>query len=102
MARGQYKHASPGQQKLWQAMRMAKPVFTYGHLQVLTEAPKCTVKSYVLRLAQAGYLRRVGTERPAAYQLVRDTGPQPPMLRRDGSVYDANRDVVFGEVARVE
>ena len=79
----------------WSAMRILRR-FTIPEVAATAEAEANNVQRYVFGLAKTGYLRVVrarvsGTKMGSAiYALVNDTGPLPPRLHRDGSIYDAN------------
>ena len=55
-------------------------------------------QKYCARLARAGYLRPLPRRAAGGwvrYLLIRDTGPRPPRIRRDGTVEDANTGETF-------
>lgn len=88
--------------RIWRAMRMLRP-FTFVDIETTAEASRRYVSNYCWALHRAGYLRRTeakstgGPGRSTAYWLlIRDTGPMPPMRRRDGTVYDVNEECVYG------
>ena len=81
--------------RIWRSMRILRR-FTAPDLCATAEAGRWNVQQYMLALARAGYLRiavprkcgvRAGH---AIYALARDTGPNPPRIHRDGTVYDPN------------
>lgn len=53
--------------------------------------------SYITRLARAGYLERVLEAREFVWRLARDTGPQAPVLRQGGGVFDPNTGETHAE-----
>ncbi len=82
---------------MWRGMRIAK---TFSHHDIAAAASQGgmvvklqTAKSYVLALAQAGYLTVVKPGRPAhatVYRLTRNTGPHAPAVTRRKCVFDRN------------
>lgn len=86
-----------GQLNMWRSMRVAREFSTtdlaaYSTVPPVVIAP-ASAQKYCLRLAQAGYLRPLGRRARAdgmRYLLIRDTGPRPPRVRRDGTVEDRN------------
>lgn len=80
---------------VWLAMRQLLR-FDIPTLVMTTEVANRTVKDFVYAIGRAGYLRnqRIATGTPSGskfiWQLVRDTGPLPPLTRRNGNVYDQN------------
>lgn len=91
-------------QKLWRSMRMLR-AFTYQKLEITTEGTRRYITNYCIALHRAGYLRRseakIGPRRKSAvWTLIRDTGPNPPMCRRDGTVFDTNEHRVYGEATQ--
>ena len=101
--RGAYSTASQGPAlgRVWQCMRVMRR-FTRGQLMTTAEAGETAVQKYVRALADAGYLRLVAPRvngRPGSqdeWQLVRDSGPQPPIRRKDGNgVFDPNTHVAW-------
>ena len=93
--------------RLWRAMRQEKK-FTINALLINAVRDETSAYSaaghYVRRLERAGYLMRLPRREAGSsltsngflrWSLVNDTGPLPPLPRRDGSVYDPNT----GEVA---
>lgn len=95
-------------ERLWAAMKPLRG-FTNGEIASLIRARSAdVVGNYVRTLHRAGYL---DAEKPRGqglavhYRLRRsmDTGPEPPIVLRDGSVWDANRlAVVWTPVAEPE
>ncbi|MDF2232199.1 hypothetical protein P2H44_06495 [Albimonas sp. CAU 1670] len=86
-----------GQLNMWRSMRVAREFSTtdlaaYSSVPPVVVAPSSAQK-YCLRLARAGYLRplpRRSGSGEVRYVLVRDTGPRPPRIRRDGTLEDPN------------
>ena len=62
--------------------------------QDLVEVSERTVKAYCTALRQAGFLKVVRKAQPpkrqASYQLINNTGPNPPMIQRTKQVFDPN------------
>ena len=84
------------------AMRKMR-VFTTRGLERITGAKYQNAKRYVAALARAGYLRQEGFELQCRkWRLVRDSGPYPPTVRRDGSVFDVNTRTVYEDGVGVE
>lgn len=89
-------------EQLWRGMCMLRR-FDYRDLieTASVEIAEETARDYCKHLLAAGYLRVVAKASPSAgriarYQLVRDTGPHPPQIRRVKQVYDPNLQAVFG------
>lgn len=87
--------------RIWLAMRMLRP-FTFNDIEATAQASRRYISNYAWALHRAGYLRRteakIGPRRKSAvWLLIRDTGPHPPMRRRDDTVYDVNEERVYGE-----
>lgn len=88
----------PRDTRIWQIMRKMK---TFSALDVAAWSTRDDddvttedVQRYIRPLLDAGYVRVRGEaqrgKRPARYQLVRDTGPKPPVMKRIQAVYDPN------------
>ena len=89
-------------EQLWRTIRVLKE-FTIRGLAISaateeTPVAEETAKKYVRHLYNAGYLRRMsgandksGAPQFSLYRHMR-TGPKPPQIRRDGTVYDPNLD----------
>ncbi len=84
-------------ENMWRTMKILK-TFSWHDVQVAAStetvpiSPK-TARSYVEMLAQAGYLRAISKPEPGVkslYRLVKNTGAQPPVIKRGGVVYDPN------------
>lgn len=90
----QRRHQPSARQRMWQSMRILRR-FTIGDLEATAEATRHGAQRYVSGLERAGYLtraaERVSGVRGGAVQfrLVRDSGPQAPVLYR-GAVRDLN------------
>jgi hypothetical protein len=78
--------------RVWRSMRILRS-FTIPQLAATSDANLRNVTAYVTGLARNGYLRvtrrksRLGA---GTYMLVRNTGPNPPQLAHDQSLYDPN------------
>lgn len=88
-----------GREQMWRTMRLLKS-FTAVDLAVhaSTEEHPVAVKeaaSYCRALAKADYLDQLAT----GYRFIpnRYTGPMPPMIQRDKSIYDPNLKKVVWE-----
>lgn len=79
--------------RIWQSMRVLRR-FTVPDLAATAEVSEDRAREFVRWLHRIGYLRQLrhATGNPgghALYQLVRDTGPKPVRVGRDG-IYDPN------------
>ena len=87
--------------KVWQSMRILRR-FCTAELLATTGATQRLTETFVRALSQTGYLRLVAPRvngRPGSrniWQLVRDTGPLPPVRRGQGGVWDANTQRLHG------
>lgn len=88
----------------WQTMRLWKKAgqaWSVPDLAAVIEAAEVSnLKVYLRGLHRAGFVSQVERanpfrRRPAKWRLVRDTGPNPPRLRQDGTVYDPNTRTVW-------
>ncbi|HUY26173.1 MAG TPA: hypothetical protein VMV27_02030 [Candidatus Binataceae bacterium] len=78
--------------RIWRSMRILRS-FTIPQLVATSDATKKNATSYVSGLARNGYLRVTRTKKPGApgvYMLARNTGPNPPRVGHDHSIYDPN------------
>lgn len=94
------KNEASAQYDIWRSMRVLRRFTLPELVSTVTTTTQKSIYTYVWRLKRAAYLasdRPKKTER-TVFRLLRDTGPYAPMLRRDGTVYDANKKAVFGEV----
>lgn len=103
----------PGQvnRQIWTAIR-GLATFSYREITVAASTEDVpiaegTVKKYLTRLSQAGYLRVVepgGPCKPRTYALKRsmDTGPEAPRVLRTKLVWDQNREQIMGEAIAEE
>lgn len=84
-------------QNMWNTMRRMDS-FSAKDVCVMSNTPDVEISetaasNYCSLLAQAGYLRVVqrGSRKSLArYQLVDNTGPNPPIIRRETKIYDGN------------
>jgi hypothetical protein len=84
-------------ESMWRTMRMIKR-FDYRELGVSASTEDTPIKErdaadYCKHLLKAGYLKvitKATPKSPHRYQLIRDTGPKPPMIQRVKQVYDPN------------
>jgi len=76
------------QERVWSAIK-ALGAFGQRDVEAATGCTHATVRRFVTALARAGYLAPIG---PGRWRLLRsrDTGPRPPIVRRDGTVVDGN------------
>ena len=99
------------QQQLWTAIRQLGQ-FTYPELILAASTDELAIgavtgRSYIARLAGAGYLVAVvpgGPGKPAVWKLRpgMNTGPKAPRILRTHVVFDPNRNAVMGEAAAEE
>ena len=83
---------------MWRAMKVLKDFDYHDVLSAACLGPHCkvsphTAKNYVVRLARAGYFRKLRESKPgtpARYRLVRDTGALAPAITRNKTVFDRN------------
>jgi hypothetical protein len=72
-----------GQERMWSAMKAMRS-FSLAELMAATGIAEHTAKTYLRRLAAAGYLAAVEPGRPwhpGLWRLVRNTGPRAPCIR---------------------
>lgn len=77
-------YSATWREEIWAAVRQHR-VFCLDDLRVSLNASAARVRvisDYLTGLTRAGYLKHLGGER---YQLARDTGPEAPQVKRDGS-----------------
>lgn len=86
-----------GQLNMWRAMRIAgefSPLDLVAYSNTAdVRVTLATAEKYCRALARVGFLRRVARPsgvRSVRFRLVRNSGPKPPRLKRDGSVEDPN------------
>jgi len=100
------KHRKSLRVRAWRAMRVQQK-FTIGEIEAMAargeKHANGGIQRYLLLLERAGYLRRLRKRgRELRYALVRDTGPEAPMVRRDRkAVKDMNTGEVFACVEEV-
>lgn len=86
---------------MWRTMKILH-TFTreelYAHVAITHPTGRAAVTRYVRFLSRAGYLRGAGGQRLA---LAANTGPLPPHVGEDGTVYDPNtgKTVLEGRAA---
>ena len=89
--------------RMWTAIRIFK-VFTPQDLEISlagTDEPikPADIQKYCSVLVRAGFLRTllkaIPGKRPARYQLVRNSGPLPPVRKRVTVVFDPNRECII-------
>lgn len=86
-----------GQLNMWRSMRVTRE-FSTTDLAAYSTVPPVVVspasaQKYCARLARTGFLRPLPRRSRAdgmRYRLIRNTGPKPPRIRRDGTVEDPN------------
>ena len=92
------RRVTDARQRAWNAMRRFK-TFTTADLEPVAEINERNLRTYLQALHRAGYLRIARPKRNGAvnghavWQLIRNSGPRCPLVRRDGGgVYDPNTD----------
>lgn len=87
-----------GRQRMWMAMKALKS-FNYRDLSLAAQVSDADAKFFCVHLKYAGYLAVVKAGKAGAItgqtdtlklRADRDTGPNPPQIRKDKSVYDRN------------
>ena len=87
-----------GVENMWRTMRMIgqfSPRDIAAHATTdIVSVTDTTAKAYCTKLLKAGFLKVVSKAQPptkqAVYRLIRNTGPQPPMIQRTQQVFDPN------------
>lgn len=83
-------------EKVWRIIRGLPQGFTFDEVAMLTESPQGAVTTYLIMLADAGYIRRSGKRKEApcrvkhVWRLAKNTGPKAPAPCR--CLYDPNID----------
>ncbi|KAA0678109.1 hypothetical protein [Roseomonas genomospecies 6] len=94
-ANGQLDETPTTTERIWAAIKPL-PAFSIPEIAMLARVARPTTAKYINTLYRAGYLDELspggGYYRQAKYRLrrKRSTGPQPPVICKDGSVWDAN------------
>ncbi len=92
--------AKRGRSKLWRSMRvLTRSQGGFGRAELCATASTSmrNVEDYLRWLMRAGYVNKVSTSgqhHVGFYVLVRDTGPNPPRARADGTIFDLNLERV--------
>ncbi len=87
--------------RIWLSMRMLRR-FTLPQLCAASEVAEGNARTYLQALTRVGILRKVQVNTSSkagcysVYALLKDTGPQAPIRRRNGMVYDRNTKTVLG------
>lgn len=89
--------------KMWKAIRVSKK-FDLARLEAMAGASPEGARKFVAALAKAGYLsalRREPGDAPTSngfkrWLLIRDTGPETPLIKADGRVWDPNLNTFQG------
>lgn len=86
---------------MWRTMKILH-TFTreelYAHVAITHPTGRAAVTRYVRFLSRAGYLRGAGGQRLA---LASNTGPLPPHVGEDGTVYDPNKQAAASAQAYI-
>ncbi len=87
-----------GRQRMWMAMKALK-AFTYKDLSLTAQVSDADARFFIKSLKKAGYLSVTQSATPSSPERVRflparDTGPVAPLIRKDKSVVDRNKNRV--------
>lgn len=90
--------------RVWKAIRIAKK-FDLGRIEELAGVQAPAVRRYVRGLTQAGYLTELRRQPGEAltsngfkrWLLVEDPGPETPVLKTDGRIWDPNKREFRGD-----
>lgn len=91
--------ATTARERMWRAMPALRE-FGPVELAAVASVDEVDARDYLGRLHRAGYL--AVTQAPSnaggrsRYRVIRYTGPRPPAVRRDGTVYDRNTGQTWG------
>ena len=89
-------------QLAWQSMRILKQ-FTRPQIETVAQIRKDNFGRFIRPLARCGYLQCVKEHvsgSPGSYKiwrLIRNSGPNRPIPREDGRVFDPNTKKVYGQ-----
>ena len=93
-----------GREKVWRAIRYLKK-FSIEDIESTTHQSYPNVRRYLRRLAAAGYVRLLNQAKGGTvhfYQLVRDTGPLPPIPQFEvKATFDPNNGQTYPEAGRI-
>ncbi len=88
-------------ERIWKSIRILKNGFTIADLVMTSSTPgkqvsKVDAQQYCQKLARAKYLKKMSPNIPARYRLQRgkNTGPKPPMVQKNGAIFDPNLNQV--------
>jgi len=90
---------SGGRYRVWQTMRLLRKSggpWTTREVAAVSCTRIDSVRQFTRGLVRHGYVLVVKPKQPGVvmgdtlYRLVRDTGPYPPRIRVDGSLFDPN------------
>jgi hypothetical protein len=92
-----------GVENMWRTMRMLgqfSPRDIAAHATTdIVSVSEATAKAYCSNLLRAGYLKVMIRAQPpkkqAVYRLIRNTGPNPPMIQRTKRVFDPNTQKAY-------
>lgn len=75
--------------KLWKAMRMLREFTSRDLLAVceMEERKRGSIQAYLSLLNRVGYVRMTRTGMARSYRLIRNTGPLPPLLLRNHTIF---------------
>jgi len=86
--------------RAWRSMRMLRQ-FSVPDLMATAEIGQSNVGKYLQALNACGYLRIIKEKRDGSrgghvrYMLIKNTGPNQPRCRSDGTLYDPNTGEVI-------
>lgn len=85
--------------RAWTSMQIL-PLFSLPDLEISALISESNAKKYVQSLLQTGYLQVIrqrtnGSRDYNVYQLIRNSGPLAPILKRDGTVFDPNTNTLY-------
>lgn len=102
-SKGQPVTQGSGVENMWRTMRMLgqfSPRDLAAHATTdLVNVNETTAKSYCTALLKAKFLKVISKARPphkqAVYRLIKNTGPNPPMIQRTKQVFDPNTKTAY-------
>jgi hypothetical protein len=96
------KDAAAIREKVWRVIRGLPGGFTFDEVATITETPQSGVTTYLIMLANAGYIRQAGKRndgpgrKKLVWRIAKNTGPKAPVPCR--CIYDPNTDGVAAVV----
>ncbi len=89
-------------QRAWQSMRILKQ-FTHPQIETASQIKRDNLGRFIRSLVRCGYIRCVKEHvsgSPGSFKiwrLIRNSGPNRPIPRNDGQVFDPNTKKVYGQ-----